>query len=168
MRSQRGSSHDDGASPREQSGGRARATGDAAARAAALRHDLRRRLRGTSGRGRKLRGLVVLLGPYRGRVALMFAALVAGTAASLAPAPLAKTAIDSGILKGDKTTLDLVVVAFVASALVVWGANDDVDPVASGRQGARDLRARFVLIPNAGHLSMLVAPTAVARAISLR
>jgi ATP-binding cassette subfamily B protein len=52
----------------------------------------------------------------------MFAALVAGTAASLAPAPLAKTAIDSGILKGDKTTLDLVVVAFVASALVVWGA----------------------------------------------
>jgi ABC-type multidrug transport system fused ATPase/permease subunit len=122
VRSQRGSSHDDGASPREQSGGRARATGDAAARAAALRHDLRRRLRGTSGRGRKLRGLVVLLGPYRGRVALMFAALVAGTAASLAPAPLAKTAIDSGILKGDKTTLDLVVVAFVASALVVWGA----------------------------------------------
>jgi pimeloyl-ACP methyl ester carboxylesterase len=53
-------------------------------------------------------------------------------------------------------------------ALVVWGAKDDVDPVASGRQSARDLRARFVLIPNAGHLSMLVAPTAVARAISLR
>ena len=53
-------------------------------------------------------------------------------------------------------------------ALVVWGANDDVDPVASGRQSARDLRARFVLVPHAGHLSMLVAPTAVARAISLR
>jgi pimeloyl-ACP methyl ester carboxylesterase len=53
-------------------------------------------------------------------------------------------------------------------ALVVWGAKDDVDPVATGRQSARDLRARFVLIPNAGHLSMLVAPTAVARAISLR
>jgi pimeloyl-ACP methyl ester carboxylesterase len=53
-------------------------------------------------------------------------------------------------------------------ALVVWGAKDDVDPVASGRQSAHDLRARFVLIPNAGHLSMLVAPTAVARAISLR
>ena len=52
--------------------------------------------------------------------------------------------------------------------LVVWGAKDDVDPVASGRQSARDLRARFVLIPNVGHLSMLVAPTAVARAISLR
>jgi ABC-type multidrug transport system fused ATPase/permease subunit len=97
-------------------------TGAEAARAATRRDDLRRRLRGTSGRGRKLRGLVVLLRPYRSRVALMFVALVAGTAASLAPAPLAKTAIDSGILKGDEQTLDLVVVAFVASALVVWVA----------------------------------------------
>ena len=52
----------------------------------------------------------------------MFAALVAGTAASLAPAPLAKTAIDSGILEGDRQTLDLVVVAFVVSALIVWVA----------------------------------------------
>ena len=52
----------------------------------------------------------------------MLVALVAGTAASLAPAPLAKTAIDSGILKGDRGTLDLVVVAFVVSALVVWVA----------------------------------------------
>jgi pimeloyl-ACP methyl ester carboxylesterase len=50
-------------------------------------------------------------------------------------------------------------------ALVVWGANDDVDPIASGRQSARDLRARLVLVPRAGHLSMLVAPKAVARAI---
>jgi ABC-type multidrug transport system fused ATPase/permease subunit len=96
--------------------------GSEAARAATRRDDLRRRLRGTSGRGRKLRGLIVLLGPYRLRVWLMLAALVAGTAASLAPAPLAKTAIDSGILKGDRGTLDLVVVAFVVSALVVWGA----------------------------------------------
>ena len=53
-------------------------------------------------------------------------------------------------------------------ALVVWGANDGVDPVASGRQSAHDLRARFILVPHAGHLSMLVAPTAVARAISPR
>jgi ABC-type multidrug transport system fused ATPase/permease subunit len=97
-------------------------TGADAARAATRRDDLRRRLRGTSGRGRKLRGLIVLLAPYRTRVVLMFAALVAGTAAALAPAPLAKTAIDSGILKGDRGTLDIVVVAFVVSALVVWGA----------------------------------------------
>jgi ABC-type multidrug transport system fused ATPase/permease subunit len=96
---------------------------DDAVRAATRRQDLRRRLRGTRGRGRKLRGLVVLLAPYRSRVVLMAIALVAGTAASLAPAPLAKTAIDSGILKGDRSTLDFVVVAFIVSALVVWGAS---------------------------------------------
>jgi ABC-type multidrug transport system fused ATPase/permease subunit len=100
-----------------------RAGGDDVARAATRRQDLRRRLRGTRGRGRKLRGLVVLLAPYRSRVVLMAIALVAGTAASLAPAPLAKTAIDSGILKGDRSTLDLVVVAFIVSAVVVWGAS---------------------------------------------
>jgi ABC-type multidrug transport system fused ATPase/permease subunit len=98
-------------------------SGEDVARAATRREDLRRRLRGTRGRGRKLRGLVVLLGPYRSRVALMAIALVAGTAASLAPAPLAKTAIDSGILKGDRSTLDFVVLAFIASALIVWGAS---------------------------------------------
>ena len=32
------------------------------------RDELRRRLRATGGRGRKLRGLLVLLRPYRGRV----------------------------------------------------------------------------------------------------
>jgi ATP-binding cassette subfamily B protein len=85
--------------------------------------ELRRRWRQTGGRGRKLRGLVALLAPYRGRVIAMFVALVAATAASLAPAPLAKIAIDSGINKGDTRTLNLVVVAFVASALVFWGAS---------------------------------------------
>jgi ABC-type multidrug transport system fused ATPase/permease subunit len=98
-------------------------SGTEAARAATRRDDLRRRLRGTAGRGRKLRGLIVLLAPYRARVVAMFAALVVGTAASLAPAPLAKAAIDSGILKGDRSTLDLVVAAFVVSALVVWAAS---------------------------------------------
>ena len=53
-------------------------TGTDAARAASRRDDLRRRLRGTSGRGRKLRGLVVLLAPYKTRVTLMFLALVVG------------------------------------------------------------------------------------------
>jgi ABC-type multidrug transport system fused ATPase/permease subunit len=97
-------------------------TGSEAARAATRRDDLRRRLRGTAGRGRKLRGLAVLLAPYKTRVALMLLALVLGTAASLAPAPLAKAAIDSGILEGDRATLDRVVVAFIFSALVVWVA----------------------------------------------
>ncbi|MGZ6642396.1 MAG: ABC transporter ATP-binding protein [Solirubrobacteraceae bacterium] len=97
--------------------------GEVIAREATRRDDLRRRLRGTSGRGRKLRGLLALLAPYRGRVIAMMTALVLGTAASLAPAPLAKAAIDSGILKGDRATLDLVVVAFIASALIVWAAS---------------------------------------------
>jgi ABC-type multidrug transport system fused ATPase/permease subunit len=52
----------------------------------------------------------------------MFGALVLGTAASLAPAPLAKHAIDDGIVPGDVSTLNWIVVAFVVSALVVWGA----------------------------------------------
>jgi ATP-binding cassette subfamily B protein len=86
------------------------------------RDDIVRRLRQTSGRGRKLRGLIELLRPYRGRTALMFVSLVLGTAASLAPPPLAKLAIDQGIVPRDLHKLTLVVVAFLASALVYWGA----------------------------------------------
>ncbi|HEY5199252.1 MAG TPA: ABC transporter ATP-binding protein [Solirubrobacteraceae bacterium] len=84
--------------------------------------DVRRRLRGTSGRGRRLRGLLALLRPYRVRVAAMFASLVIGTAASLAPAPLAKLAIDDGISAGDERALTLVVIAFLVAAGVVWVA----------------------------------------------
>jgi ABC-type multidrug transport system fused ATPase/permease subunit len=80
--------------------------------------DLRRRLRQTSGRRRKLRGLARLLAPYRWRVVAMFVALIAATGAALAPAPLAKVAIDDGITHHDVTTLNLVVVAFLASAVV--------------------------------------------------
>ncbi|MDW5595505.1 ABC transporter ATP-binding protein [Conexibacter stalactiti] len=84
--------------------------------------DLRRRLRQTSGRGRKLRGLLVLLRPYRTRVIVMFVALFAATGAALAPAPLAKLAIDEGIKHRDVAALDWIVVGFVASALLYWGA----------------------------------------------
>ena len=86
-----------------------------------LRQDVRRRMKGTSGRGRKLKGLLSLVRPYRGRAILMFAALVVGVAASLAPAPLATMAIDQGITKGDVSALDWIVAAFVASALIAWG-----------------------------------------------
>jgi len=85
--------------------------------------ELRRRLQATGGRGRKLRGLVELLRPYRGRVILSFVALVAATAAALAPPPLAKLAIDEGITPRDVGALNLVVVAFLASALIYWGAS---------------------------------------------
>ena len=75
------------------------------------------KIRGT-GRARKLRGLAELLAPYRWRVMAMLAALVAATAAALAPAPLAKLAIDNGIQRHDVGTLDLIVVAFLVSAVV--------------------------------------------------
>ena len=95
-----------------------------AARPALSRRDeIVRRWRATGGRGRKLRGLLVLLRPYRGRAALMFVALLASTAAALAPPPLAKLAIDDGIVPGDLSTLTLVVVAFLVSALVYWAAS---------------------------------------------
>ncbi|MCW2955017.1 MAG: transporter related protein, partial [Conexibacter sp.] len=84
--------------------------------------ELRRRLRQTGGRGRKLRGLVILLRPYRGRVALMFASLLLATGAALAPAPLAKLAIDRGINKHDVGALDWIVVAFLVSAALYWAA----------------------------------------------
>ena len=48
---------------------------------------------------------------------------------------------------------------------VVWGAHDTVDPVASGRTTAAALRVPLVLIPGAGHVSMLADPRAVAAAI---
>ena len=101
--------------PRESNGG-------PPARGVSRRDEIVRRWRATGGRGRKLRGLLALLRPYRGRTILMFAALLASTAAALAPPPLAKLAIDEGIVPGDLSTLTLVVVAFLVSALVYWGA----------------------------------------------
>jgi ABC-type multidrug transport system fused ATPase/permease subunit len=80
--------------------------------------DIRRRLGETGGRGRKLRGLVELLSPYRWRVLAMFVSLVLATAASLAPAPLAKLAIDDGIRRHDVGALDLIVAAFLVSAFL--------------------------------------------------
>ncbi|HET8755292.1 MAG TPA: ABC transporter ATP-binding protein [Solirubrobacteraceae bacterium] len=86
------------------------------------RDEIVRRWRATGGRGRKLRGLLVLLRPYRARTTVMFVSLLVGTAAALAPPPLAKLAIDEGIVPGDTQTLTLVVIAFLVSALVYWAA----------------------------------------------
>jgi ABC-type multidrug transport system fused ATPase/permease subunit len=107
--------------------------------------ELRRRLRATGGRGRKLRGLAALLKPYRRRIVLMFLALIAATAASLAPPPLAKLAIDDGIVPGDVGTLNLVVVAFVVSALVYWGASYAQTYLVGwvGQRALQDLRLRI-------------------------
>ena len=48
---------------------------------------------------------------------------------------------------------------------VIWGANDTVDSLASGRATAAALHTRFQTIPGAGHLSMLARPRAVANRI---
>jgi pimeloyl-ACP methyl ester carboxylesterase len=49
--------------------------------------------------------------------------------------------------------------------LVVWGAHDTVDGVAAGRRTAALLHARFILLPTAGHLSMLGDPSRIVHAI---
>ena len=48
---------------------------------------------------------------------------------------------------------------------VVWGADDTVDAVASGRASAAALGVPLELVPGAGHLSMLAQPAGVARRI---
>lgn len=81
-----------------------------------------KRLRGEKTRARRLRELIALLKPYKFRVALMFVSMTAAIAAGLAPPYLAKVAIDNGIIDGDASTLTLVVVLYLASALLLWGA----------------------------------------------
>ncbi|MBV9837371.1 MAG: ABC transporter ATP-binding protein [Solirubrobacterales bacterium] len=107
--------------------------------------ELRRRLRQSQGRGRKLRGLAELLSPYRWRVLAMFASLLAATAAALAPAPLAKLAIDQGIRRHDVGTLDLVVAAFLVSAVVYAIASYAQTYLVGwvGQRALQDLRVRL-------------------------
>src|SRR3712207_6063007 len=52
----------------------------------------------------------------------MLGSLLLATAAALAPPPLAKLAIDSGIVPGDLGALTWIVIAFLLSALIYWGA----------------------------------------------
>jgi ATP-binding cassette subfamily B protein len=62
----------------------------------------------------KARFMLGLLRPYRGRVALMFVAML--------PPYLAGRAIDSGIVTGDVSALEWIVVAFVIVAALYAGA----------------------------------------------
>jgi ABC-type multidrug transport system fused ATPase/permease subunit len=73
-------------------------------------------------RGRRLRHLVSLLRPYRGRVLLMLVALFIATGAALVPPYLAGLALDKGISDGDTSVLTLILIAFIGAALVNWGA----------------------------------------------
>ncbi|MDQ6777716.1 MAG: ABC transporter ATP-binding protein/permease [Actinomycetota bacterium] len=107
--------------------------------------ELRRRLQQTGGRRRKLRGLALLLRPYRWRVLAMFISLLAATAAALAPAPLAKLAIDDGINHHDVGALDMIVLAFLASAAVYWIATYLQTYLVGwvGQRALRDLRLQL-------------------------
>ncbi len=110
-----------------------------------MRPRLRLRLRQGRGRARKLRGLIELLTPYRWRVLAMLVALVSATAAALAPAPLAKLAIDDGIRRGDTGALDLIVVAFLVSALVYAVASYAQTYLVGwvGQRALQDLRVKL-------------------------
>jgi len=77
-----------------------------------------RLVRGQDQRGRKVRWMIGLLKPYRGRMALMFIALLVETGAGLAPPFLAGRAIDAGIGTGNLSALDWIVGAFVAVSII--------------------------------------------------
>jgi len=101
-------------------------------------------LRGEDQRGRKVRWMIGLLRPYRGKVALMFVALLFATGAGLAPPYLAGLAVDDGIIAGDTGALNRIVVAF-AGVAVVYAAATFLQTYLVGWVGTRalqDLRER--------------------------
>ncbi len=72
---------------------------------------------------RRVGFLAGLTRPYGRRTVLAVASLLAAVATTLAPPFLAKVAIDEGIRGRDLTLLGWVVAAFLAAALLNWGAN---------------------------------------------
>ena len=102
-------------------------------------------LRGEDQRARKLRGLLQLLRPYRGKVILMFVALVIATAAALVPPYLAGRAIDDGIRQGDADFLTVILIVFVSAALVNWVASYAQTYLVNwvGQRALQDLRQRI-------------------------
>jgi ABC-type multidrug transport system fused ATPase/permease subunit len=103
-----------------------------------------RLLRGQDQRARKVRWMIGLLRPYRGRVALMLVALLIATGAGLAPPYLAGQAVDNGIVTGDVSALDWIVAAFVVVA-TLYAAATYLQTYLVGWVGTRalqDLRER--------------------------
>ena len=118
----------------------------AAARGAPARlRSLWRLLRGEDRRARKLRGLLELLRPYRGRVIAMFVSLLVAVAASLAPPYLAGRAIDDGIRAGELDALTVIVVVFVLAAVLNWVATYAQTYLVNwvGQRALQDLRLRI-------------------------
>jgi ABC-type multidrug transport system fused ATPase/permease subunit len=105
-----------------------------------------RLIRGEDQRWRKVRWLLSLLRPYRKQVALMFGALLVATAATLAPPALAglataEIASESPSVSG----LDLIVAAFIVTALLYWGASYVQTYLVGwvGQRALQDLRLRI-------------------------
>jgi len=107
--------------------------------------DIWRLIRGQDQRARKVRWMIRLLRPYRGRMILMFTALLLETGAALAPPYLLGKAIDSGIRAGDVAALDWIVAAFVF-ATVLYAVATYWESYLVGWVGTRalqDLRERI-------------------------
>ena len=107
--------------------------------------DIWRILRGEDQRARKVRWMLGLLRPYRKQVWLMMGALVVATAAGLAPPYLAGAAIDDGITARDSGALTMIVVVFLVSALLYWGASYAQTYLVGwvGQRALQDLRMRI-------------------------
>ncbi|CAN5579188.1 N/A [soil metagenome] len=107
--------------------------------------DIWRLIRGEDDRGRKVRWLISLLRPYRKQVALMFVALIAATAAGLAPPYLAGAAIDKGINARDTTALGEIVAIFIATSLIFLVASYAQTYLVGwvGQRALQDLRVRI-------------------------
>jgi ATP-binding cassette subfamily B protein len=101
-------------------------------------------LRGERRRTRKLRHLLTLLRPYRGRVALTFVALVLATAAALVPPYLAGEAVDA-ISDKDSDMLTILLLAFLGAALVNWVATYAQTYLINwvGQRALQDLRVQL-------------------------
>ncbi|HZG47988.1 MAG TPA: ABC transporter ATP-binding protein [Thermoleophilaceae bacterium] len=93
-------------------------------------------------RSARLRHLVSLLGPYRGRVLLMLLSLVVATGAALAPPYLAGRAVDVGISNRDTGALAVILVLFVGAAVLNWVATYFQTYLISwvGQRALQDLR----------------------------
>ena len=104
-----------------------------------------RLVRGQDQRARKVRWMIGLLRPYRGRMTLMFVALLIETGAALAPPYLAGQAIEVGIKTHDLSALDLIVAAFVGAALInALGTYAETYLVGwVGTRALQDLRGRL-------------------------
>src|SRR5215218_3562795 len=94
---------------------------------------------------RRLRKLIALLRPYRGRVALMYLALFVATGAALAPPYLAGRAIDDGIRGQDEGALVVILVLFLAAGVLNWVATYAETFLINwvGQRALQDLRVKI-------------------------